>query len=272
MYLCLNWHTAGKGLPLEQFVQLAADAGFAGADVDMSYGCQHGAAALSELYFSRNLRFGGWGPLDWRGDAETAGKNLAILKKQARVAGELAIDTCATHVKPSGDLPMMENWKFHVERLKPIAEILGDCGLRLGLEFVAPYHLRRQFKHEFLFTPGQMLELADAVGKNVGLLVDSYHCHTSGTPWRTIAQIPAERIVLVHINDAPRLPLADIEDTARVLPGEGGIDLSGFLSALNTAGYSGPIVLELFNPALRALSPIEAARKARAAAACLAIG
>lgn len=70
MYACLNRVTTGGGLPLEHFAELAAAGGFHGADVDMSYGEQHGAAALRDLFAALKLRFGGWTPpLDHRTDS-----------------------------------------------------------------------------------------------------------------------------------------------------------------------------------------------------------
>ncbi len=122
---------------------------------------------------------------------------------------------------PSSDLPFIENWNFHVERIKPIARVLADHELRYGLEFVSPYHLRRKFKHEFIFTPGLMLELADAIGQNVGLLVDCFHCHAGGMSWEHLSQIPADKIVLGHLNDCPRVPIDQIQDGQRLLPGDG---------------------------------------------------
>lgn len=262
MYFCLNRVTAGGKLPLEEFCRVAADAGFQGADVDLGYGATHGADALRELYRSKKLRFGGWNPGDWRDDAAKAGEGLGKLGEYAKIAHELGIDSCATWISPSSDRPFMENWNFHVERLRPIARVLHDFGLRLGLEFVAPYHLRRRAKHEFIFTPGQVLELGDAIGPNCGLLVDSYHCYTSGTTWEHLAQIPGEKIVLVHINDAPALPLAEVKDGERLLPGKGVIELPKFIGALKKAGYNGPASVEVFSAELKAMPAAEAAKKA----------
>jgi sugar phosphate isomerase/epimerase len=262
MYVCLNRGTTGGGLPLEQFLELASGAGFAGADVDLSLGVERGAAALPEMYTRRNLRFGGWGPPDWRGDAGKAKDGLSLLEKQAKVARELKIDSCATWIMPSSDLPFIQNWNFHVERLEPVARSLSEHGLRLGLEFVAPYHLRRKFRHEFIFTPGLMLELADAIGPNVGLLVDCFHCHASGTSYDHLAQIPREKIVLAHLNDCPDVPIDRIQDGERLLPGEGSIDLPAFFAALKKTGYDGPVSLEVFNADLRAMPPQDAAKKA----------
>jgi sugar phosphate isomerase/epimerase len=159
-------------------------------------------------------------------------------------------------------LPFIENWNYHVERIRPVARVLAEHGLRFGLEFVAPYHLRRKFKHEFIFTPGLMLELADAAGPNVGLLVDIFHCHCAGTPWEHLAQIPKERIVLAHLNDAPDVPVAEVEDGTRLLPGQGVLDIPGFLAALRKTGYDGPVSVEVFSAALRAMPPADAAKMA----------
>jgi sugar phosphate isomerase/epimerase len=262
MYICLNGGTTGGSLPYEEFVKLAADAGFAGADVDLRWA--RSAGALRDLFAAHGLRFGGWGlPYDWRAAQWEDG--LSELRRQAAIASELGIDSCATWIMPSSPLPFMENWTFHVQRLRPAATILGDRGLRLGLEFVSPFHLRTHFKHEFIFTPGQMLELADAVGPNAGLLIDSFHTHASGTDVAWLATLPASKIVLVHLNDAPAGPLHTIQDGKRLLPGEGAFDLPGFLAAIRRAGYNGPVSLEVFSQSLTQLTPAEAAKKAWAA-------
>jgi sugar phosphate isomerase/epimerase len=269
--VCLNRHTAGRGMTLPEFAELAASAGFAGADVDLSFGVEHGAAALAELYAARKLAFGGWGvPFDWRGDAAIQTDGLAVLRKQAEVAGKLGIDTCCTWIMPSSALPLHQNWHFHVQRLTPVASALAEHGLRLGLEFVSPYHLRRKFPHEFVFTPMAMLELAGDIGGNVGLLVDSFHLHAAGEPMSIIAGLSAKQIVLVHFNDAAAGPLEKIEDGKRLLPGEGVIDLKGFFAGLDAAGYAGPVSVEVFSQELSAQPPKVAAERAWGAASRLA--
>jgi sugar phosphate isomerase/epimerase len=271
MHFCLNRATAGAGLPYDQFVQLAADAGFPGCDVELGWALMTSPAALRELFESRRLRYGGWGvQFNWREQEATWRDGMTEMEKFARVAAELGIDSCATWLLPSSDRPLMENWRFHVERLGPVAKVLREHGLRLGLEFVAPFHHRRAKPHEFIFTPGQMLELAADVGDNVGLLVDSFHMYTAGDTWEHLASIPKEKIVLVHINDAPKHPIPQINDFDRYLPGDGVIDLAGFVGALQQTGYAGPVSIEVFNEELKKLPPSEAAKKAWAA--CSGIG
>ena len=51
----------------------------------------------------------------------------------------------------------------------------------------------------------------------------------------------------------------------RLLPGEGVIDLAGFLGALRQIGYEDYMGVETFSAELKALTPLAAARRAKAA-------
>lgn len=265
MYTCLNRATAGGGRSMNEFVHLSARAGFDGCDIDMGWAVSQGADDARALYHQHKQRIGGWGPFDWRGDDASFRDGLKAFEASARLASQLSVDSCATWIMPSSERRFIDNWSFHVTRLKEIASVLGAQGLRLGLEFVSPYHLRTKFPHEFIFTPGQMLELAADVGENVGLLVDSFHCYNAGVTWADLAKIPASKIVLVHINDCPAGPLSEVQDFRRVLPGEGVIDLRGFVGALQKTGYQGPVSIEVFSDDLKSLPPeVAAARAAEA--------
>lgn len=253
-------------MSLPDFVELAAGAGFEGADVDLSYGIEHGASALADLYARKALAFGGCGiPFDWRGDEKNQSDGLSLLERESQIAAELKIDTCCNHIMPSSELPFPQNWHFLVQRLSPVAKVLAAHGLRLGLEFVSPYHLRRKFPHEFIFTPMAMLELCADIGPNCGLLVDTYHLHAAGEPMSVLSRLKKEQIVHVHINDAPNVPLDKIDDRNRLCPGEGVIDLAGFFAGLKAIKYTGPVSVEIFSDTLRALPMPEAARHAWAA-------
>lgn len=262
MYLCLNRMTVKGGLSDAEFLDVARDAGYDGADVPMHLAMTKPAAAIGEMFASRNLRFGGWGPGEWRKDEATLQQTITSLHRQASAAAALGVDACATWIMPSSERPFIETWNFHVQRLTPVARALGEHGLRLGLEFVAPHGARTHFPHEFVFTPGLMLELADAIGPNVGLLVDSFHLHTSGVAPAWMARVPASKVVTVHINDAPAAPVHQLKDSDRVIPGEGVIDLAGFVATLRQIGYAGAVSVELFSETLKAMPPLEAARLA----------
>jgi sugar phosphate isomerase/epimerase len=91
-----------------------------------------------------------------------------------------------------------------------------------------------------------MLAFAKECGPNVGLLLDSWHWHHAGATTEDIITAGRDRIVHVHFNDSPNLPPEQIHDNQRLLPGEGVINLTGFLQALQTIHYNGALSVEVF--------------------------
>ena len=146
-----------------------------------------------------------------------------------------------------------------MRRLRPIADLLARHEIRLGLEFIGPKTLRDTFRHEFVHTIPQMLELCDAVqgrdSSHVGVLLDSYHWYlSSGVKADLLDNLNNRNIVYVHLNDAvagrSREEQMDLE---RELPCASGlIDAAAFVSALRAADYDGPVTVEPFSAALSA--------------------
>jgi sugar phosphate isomerase/epimerase len=104
-----------------------------------------------------------------------------------------------------------------------------------------------------------MLDFAKECGPNVGLLLDSWHWHHAGATTDDIVAAGRDRIVHVHFNDAPNLPPEQIRDDHRLLPGEGVINLVGFLKALQTIGYTDALSVEVFGR-LKDVPPEQAAK------------
>ena len=140
-----------------------------------------------------------------------------------------------------------------VRRFGEIANVLAEGGVRFGLEWVGPHHLRagganamgaNDWVHDL---PGTLALMEETGAANIGLLVDSYHCYTTGTTESDIAKLVDSQIVHVHINDTSATPEA-AKDGERLLPGLGVINLAGFLRGLETAGYTGFVACEVLAP------------------------
>lgn len=111
-----------------------------------------------------------------------------------------------------------------------------------------------------LHTALDMVMRADA--PNGGLLIDIWHVVRSGSAVGDVAQVPARFIKAVELCDADRVMHGPItEDTMRhrKVCGEGDFDLSGFIAALERAGYDGPYGVEILSDAFRALPLVDAA-------------
>lgn len=256
-------------------LDLARDAGFQGADLSIGEAAalarEHGAGAVREAYASRGLRPGGWGlPVQWRGDETEFIESLGQLPAQAALAAEVGCFRTTTWVLGwSDDLPRKEHFDRLVRRFRLIAEVLGDHGHLLGLEFIGPRTSRAPHRYGFVHTMDGMLALCCAIGTgNVGLLFDVWHWYTSRSTLDDVRQLAAEDVVYVHINDAPAgIDVLDQIDNQRCLPGETGvIPNPALLRALADVGYDGPVTAEPFNAALRDLGerdPLAAAVRTR---------
>ncbi len=260
-----------RDLPLEGTVALAAAHGFAGIDLDIREAAAlaraRGLDHVRRLFADAGVRPGQWGlPVAWRDDARWRA-DLAELPELAALGVALGCARTSTFM-PSGsdERPYAENFAWHVERFRPIAEALREQGCRLGIEFLGPKTLRARFRHEFIHTLDALLELRDAIGAgNVGVLLDAWHLYTAGGAPADVARLDARDVVVVHVNDAPAgIPRDAQIDSVRELPlATGVIDLPGFMGALRALGYDGPVTVEPFNQALDAVARDDPDRVAR---------
>jgi 4-hydroxyphenylpyruvate dioxygenase len=91
----------------------------------------------------------------------------------------------------------------------------------------------------------------------IGLTLDSFHIFARRTDLKAIRAIPADKIVLVQLADAPWLEMDVISWSRhfRCFPGQGDFPLTEFMDAVFATGYSGLLSLEIFNDQFRAGSP-----------------
>lgn len=88
----------------------------------------------------------------------------------------------------------------------------------------------------------------------IGLILDSFHTLARGIDPDSIRAIPADRIFLVQLADAPRLEMDLLSWSRhfRNLPGQGDLPVTAFTEAVAATGYDGVYSLEIFNDHFRA--------------------
>ena len=247
---------------LDQGLALAARHGFEGYHFSIDQAVELGVPQVRAMSQAHGMRLSAWGfPVDFRGDESRYLEDLEKLPRQAETAAQLGVLRTATWLSPAADdMPYEENFAFHVERLRPAAAILADAGVSLGLEYVAPKTSRSSRAHPFVHTMAQTALLCEAVGPNVGFLLDSWHWYNAGESVEDLQGLRLEQVVDVHVNDAPAgVPVDEQLDHIRALPGATGvIDIAGFLGALRAKGYSGPVMVEPFSQQVRDMAADEA--------------
>lgn len=97
---------------------------------------------------------------------------------------------------------------------------------------------------------------------NIGLILDSFHTLARKIDPETIRAIPGDRIFFVQLADAPAISMDLLYWSRhfRNMPGEGDLDVTGFMRAVSATGYDGPLSLEIFNDQFRATAPGRVAR------------
>ncbi len=88
---------------------------------------------------------------------------------------------------------------------------------------------------------------------NLGIVLDSFHIFARKNDIAPIAQLPADRIALVQLADAPGLLMdaMSLSRHHRCFPGQGDWPMQDYLEACIATGYAGAISLEIFNDQFR---------------------
>ena len=263
MYISLNATITTGRVPWPEFVRLAARLGYGGAEVNLGRAMEAGVAETKAIFDHLQIRPAATGfPVEFRKDGETFRQGLAKLQEQAKFLSAIGCYRMVTWIPSSSNTPKSELRRVWKERFTESAKILKNYGIRLGLEFLGPLHLRTRFPHEFIWRMAEMTEFAAECGPNVGLLLDAWHWRHAGATPKDILAAGKERIIHVHISDAKPIPPEEVQDNDRLMPGEGVIDFPGFFGALKQVGYDGPVSPEVFGRGLKDMKPEEAAKLA----------
>jgi sugar phosphate isomerase/epimerase len=145
-------------------------------------------------------------------------------------------------------------------RLGALATRLGERGLTLALE---------AFPWSALPDADTAVELLCRAGApNAGLMVDVWHFWNGGAHPRLLADLPAGGVAAVQLNDGPLVHDDFLRHAraARMLPGQGDLDVVGLVRAVRATGFDGPWCVEVNTPEFNALAVDEAAKRAAAAA------
>jgi 4-hydroxyphenylpyruvate dioxygenase len=140
------------------------------------------------------------------------------------------------------------------EQLHQLAGRAAERGLRLCYEALAWGRFVNTYERSW-----DIVRTADHPA--LGLCVDSFHILSRGSDPAGIAEIPGEKLFFLQLADAPHMTMDVLQWSRhyRLFPGQGAFDLSAFLGHVLTAGYTGPLSLEVFNDVFRQSDPARAA-------------
>jgi len=264
--LCLNAGNIGVQASQHELFNMAVKHGFEAISVYASSLSEMSTdeikSFLTDMKF-KNIQWGSAGlPVDFRKDDTTFNDGLKPLPDYASAMEKVGANRMNTWILSfDHSLTYLQNFKQHVARLREVASILNNYGVRLGLEYVGPRTLQAVGKYSFIRTMAETKELIAAIDRpNVGFVLDSFHWYCAGETKEDLLTLTNKDVVAVDLNDARvGIPVSEQIDGKRELPSATGvIDLKGFLSALISIGYDGPVRAEPFNQPLRDMENDEA--------------
>ena len=196
-------------------------------------------------------------PVDFRTDEDHFTSGMKDFPPIAAGLSRAGVTRLSTWVTPSSaTITYLQNFKQHARRLRQVATVLKDNGIRFGLEYVGTKTSVASRKYPFVHTMAEMKDLIAEIGTgNVGFVLDSWHWWQADDTAADILTLKNSDVVSVDLNDAPAGLAKDQQlDNRRELPcATGVIDASAFLNALNKIGYDGPVRAEPFNKPLNDL-------------------
>ncbi|MFL6814564.1 MAG: bifunctional sugar phosphate isomerase/epimerase/4-hydroxyphenylpyruvate dioxygenase family protein [Bradyrhizobium sp.] len=137
---------------------------------------------------------------------------------------------------------------------RELGERAAARGLRVGYEALAWGRHVNDYRDAW-----EIVRRADH--NSVGVILDSFHALAPSFPLTPIRSIPADKIFLVQLADAPSLGLDVLSWSRhfRCFPGQGDLPVVEFTEAVLATGYAGPLSLEIFNDQFRAGSAVRTA-------------
>ena len=206
-------------------------------------------------------------PLPFAGEQAAFDAALKLLADDAAFTAEVGCRKMMVVLPASTTMDRQAQRALARDRLAAVAEVLQRAQIRLGIEFLGPLYFRQSRADgppvsPFIWNMPDALALAKDCGPNVGVILDAWHWHHSGSTPADILATDKSRIVHLHVSDAKETPPADVRDNQRLMPGEGIIDLMGFFGALKKIGYADGISPEPLGRVPAEMSPEDAARLA----------
>ena len=235
-----------KHWPLPELVAGCAEAGVTQVGLwreeVQAYGLEKTAALVRDagLAVTSLCRGGFFQQPDWAAEnrraideAATLGAPALVLVSGGLPAGSRDIDAARAHVGAA------------IGELVPYAL---DAGVQLAIEALHPMYASDRC---VVSTLKQALDLAAPYpAEAVGVVIDTYHLWWDDAVWEQIDRAGRERrIACFQVADwVTPLPAGVL--LGRGLPGAGCVELRRFREAVDAAGYTGPIEVEVFDAEL----------------------
>ncbi len=195
------------------------------------------------------------GLLTSQGDARSAAWDL--LARRLQLCGSLGISTLVEACEVTAPISQQDVERAQMS-LKLAAEQAGQHGVRVALEPQAGAALGNNLQ-----TVSSLV--AEVGSPHLGVCLDVFHYYVGPSKLDDLAGLTSENLFHVQLCDLVDVPREFATDSHRILPGDGDISLEPIIAHLTQIGYDGCVSIEVLNPQIWQVPPLQFAEVAMTA-------
>jgi len=212
--------------------------------------------AIKKLLTDRDVKFIGaayqGGLLLTQGEERRA--QFDLLQRRLSICQELDIPTMLI-VPDNADHVDVHDIERVQAALAQAAELASSFNVKLALEF-------RSTTRWCSSLPTAAM-LVNSIGSpHLGLCFDAFHYYTGPSKYEDLAYLTKENLFAVQLCDLSGIAREMAGDGDRILPGEGDFQLVPILDHLRHIDYQGYLTVELMNPEIWKMKPVQVAEAA----------
>ena len=185
----------------------------------------------------------------------TRAASLENLKKRCEMYAALGLSSVYASTATTQKVTL-DDYKAGVDNMREAGAVAKQFNMSLRIEFVRT--------SSFISTLTTLLKMTRAAAHpNLAPMFDCYHFWSGLNKLEDLDLIRPSEIGHVHFQDVPDMPRELLDNTTRIIPGDGVSPLIRILRKLADKGYAGPLSVELFLPKFQQGDPFEVAREIR---------
>jgi 4-hydroxyphenylpyruvate dioxygenase len=185
----------------------------------------------------------------------TRAASLENLKRRCEMYAALGLSRVYASTATTQKVTL-DDYKAGVDNMREAGEVAKQFNMSLRIEFVRT--------SSFISTLTTLLKMTRAAAHpNLAPMFDFYHFWSGLNKLEDLDLIRPSEIGHVHFQDVPDMPRELLDNTTRIIPGDGVSPLTRILRKLADKGYAGPLSVELFLPKFQQGDPFEVAQEIR---------
>ena len=181
--------------------------------------------------------------------------SLDDLKRRCEMFAELGLTRIYAPTGVMGKFTE-DDYKTGVENMRKVGDVARQFRLTMMAEFVRA--------STFISTLTTLLKMMrEAAHPSLAPLVDFYHFWSGNNKLEDLDLLRAGEVGHVHFQDVPDMPRELLDNTTRIIPGDGVAPVAQILRKLAAKAYAGSLSVELFLPRFQQGDPFEVAQEIR---------